>query len=125
MCMSVCQLTNLQSLKMNDNYFCDFPNVFSTLTALTMLNLSGNDLDTVPPPLQYLSNLQHVNWSICGGISSSLLFFLSFLALQNITMVAAYEKWQGLSLYYLSQLEAALEEQFASKFDKRPSFRYF
>ena len=122
MCMSVCQLTNLQSLKMNDNFICDFPNVFSTLTALTMLNLSGNGLYTVPPPLQYLSNLQHVNLTICGGISSSLLFFLSFSALQSITMVAAYEKWEGLSLYYIAQLEAALEEHFAV--DERPSFTY-
>ncbi len=87
-----------------------------------MLNLSGSDLDTVPPPLQYLSNLQHVNLSIYG-ISSSLLFFVSFPALQSITLVAAYEKWEGLPLYYLSQLEAPLKEHFA--FDKRTSFRYF
>ena len=122
LCMSVCQLTNLKSLELDNNLFCDFPNAFSTLTALTMLDLGGNDLDTVPPSLQYLSKLQHVNLSICGSISSSLLFFVSFSDLQSITMASPW-RWEGLSLYYISQLEAALEEHFA--FDKRPSFRYW
>jgi len=111
--MSVCQLTNLQSLKINDHFCCDFPSAFSTLTALTMLDLSGNDLDTVLPSLAYLSKLQHVELSICASISSSLLFFLSFSALQSITMVAGYGEWEGLSLYYIGHLEASLEEHFA------------
>ncbi len=120
--VSVCQLTNLQSLRITNSLIHDLPSPFSALTALTVLDLSGNVLETVPSSLEYLSKLQHVNLSICGSISSSLLFFLSFSALQSITMVAAYGKWEGLSLYYIGQLEAALEEHFAS--NTRPSFRY-
>ncbi len=119
---SVCQLINLQSLRIVRSLTQFLPSTFSALTALTVLDLSRNILDTVPPSLKYLSKLQHVDWSNCYHISSSLLFFIDFLDLQSITLLPAYGEWEGLSLYYIGQLEAALQTHFAV--EKRPSFRY-
>ncbi len=97
----------------------------SRLTALTYLGMADNDLSSLPQALEPMVLLRVIDLSDSTGplqVVRPLTFLLMFPALSHVDVHHIFAKWNGLSMYYIGQLEAAIHDAFKDK--QKPVFGY-
>jgi len=112
---SVFQMVGLQKLKLPYSGLTDLPAQIVQLSNLTRLDLSDNDMSCVPQALEQMIHLRKIDLMANAKsfqLNRPLTFFSTFHNLQDIFMSTSDQPWNGLSMFYLGQLDAVLLEAF-------------
>ena len=112
---SVFQMVGLQKLKLPYSGLTDIPAQIVQLSNLTRLDLSDNDMSCVPQALEQMIHLRKIDLMANAKsfqLNRPLTFFSTFHNLQDIFMSTSDQPWNGLSMFYLGQLDAVLLEAF-------------
>lgn len=122
---SVFQMVGLQKFKLPYSRLT-LPAQIVRLSNLTRLDLSDNDMSCVP--LEQMTRLRKIDLMANAKsfqLNRPLTFFSTFHNLQDIFMSTCDQPWNGLSMFYLGQLDAALLEAFKHRSPTdRPSCDY-